>query len=76
MMNKQLLVEEFQEMVTYGDFYYGPSSPVTVLTMEQHDLCDCQLLHHCYCSLFNIPQGDINFISNVKKRKRDQQDVI
>nr|XP_009782531.1 PREDICTED: putative cyclin-D7-1 isoform X1 [Nicotiana sylvestris] len=76
MMNKQLLVEEFQEMVTYGGFYYGPSSPVTVLTMEQHELCDCQLLHHCYCSLFNIPQGDINFISNVKKRKRDQQDVF
>ncbi|KAK4342855.1 hypothetical protein RND71_038671 [Anisodus tanguticus] len=72
MMNKQFLIEEFQELVTCGGFYYGPSSPVTVLTVEQHGLCDCQL--HQYCSLFNIPQENINFISNVKKRKTNRQE--
>ncbi|KAM3325503.1 putative cyclin-D7-1 [Capsicum chacoense] len=70
MMNKQFFIEEFQELVTCGGFYCGPSSPVTVLTKQQHDLCDCQL--HQYSSLFNIPQGGINFISNMKKRKRER----
>ncbi|XP_060206212.1 putative cyclin-D7-1 [Lycium barbarum] len=70
MMNKQFLIEEFQEFVTCGGYYYGPSSPVTVLTMD--DLCDFQL--HQYCSVFNIPQGDINFISNVNKHKRNKQE--
>ncbi|PHT99357.1 hypothetical protein BC332_31700 [Capsicum chinense] len=70
MMYKQFLIEEFQELVTCGGFYCGPSSPVTVLTKQQHDLCDCQL--HQYSSLFNIPQGGINFISNMNKRKRER----
>lgn len=72
MMNKQFLIEEFQELITCGGFYYGP---INILTIEQHPLCDCQL-HH-YCSIFNIPQEKIiNFISNVKKRKRNQQEDL
>uniref|UniRef100_M1AHJ8 Uncharacterized protein n=2 Tax=Solanum tuberosum TaxID=4113 RepID=M1AHJ8_SOLTU len=60
MINKQFLIKEFQELIiTSGVFNYVPSSPVTVLTMDQHDLCD-------------IPQGDINYISNANKRKRER----
>ncbi|XP_049375356.1 putative cyclin-D7-1 [Solanum verrucosum] len=60
MINKQFLINEFQELIiTSGVFNYGPPSPVTVLTMDQHDLCD-------------IPQGDFNYISNANKRKRER----
>ncbi|XP_015087460.1 putative cyclin-D7-1 [Solanum pennellii] len=40
MINKQFLIKEYQELITSEVFNYGPSSPVTVLTMDQHDLCD------------------------------------
>lgn len=58
-INKQFLIKEYQELITSEVFNYGPSSPVTVLTMDQHVLCD-------------IPQGDINYISNANKRKRER----
>ncbi|KAA8518930.1 hypothetical protein F0562_016296 [Nyssa sinensis] len=66
-MEERLVDRPLYNVIACGSSYYCPSSPVTVLTMEQVDIFDCQI----DLSLFKMPGSHIDLKSSKKKRKRE-----